>query len=319
MREFDFGPINLERQNQEPSQNISHSIVREDGEVKSGGDRQISEILVNFGQIEEKQREKEHKGKDSGNSSKKSDLPAGRHGWEPFNQEPSSEQRFVNLYGGVFSAQMELNRKKAEELVRVAALEGQIVLTSLSAIRNRPFEANPDGSVTAKRRLPWGEKPTEDVENPYFRVASIGEGWRVEICDQRIHQELAERYSGEKLQKKFVARFNQYLRTAIWKIVKDEKLTSKKDHEIAIKWFNTIAFPLFEGGVLIFGSAYNLRSVLVIVGGLFFFFHPFINIIRKLGHDSHRNLTSFYEYLMPQIEFDRIGRGFLYLNLKGQI
>lgn len=238
--------------------------------------------------------------------------------WEPFNTEPTSEQRFINLYGGVYSAQMELNRIKAEGLIRVAAIEGNIVLTSLSASRTRSIEVNPDGSVTAKRRLFWGEKPVEDKENPYCKVTSIPEGWRIEICDQRILDELLEKFAGEKLQKKFVATFNQFLRAGIWQALRKEKLTSVKDKEIGLKY--TVE-GLIVGSAPIFAlsGGYNIADVGFFPG--FFIAHDLINIIvivQKRGNRGRKTLNSLIDYFMPFVEIDRVLRGSAYLNLKGR-
>lgn len=251
-----------------------------------------------------------------GNPRKKFDgLLAGRQVWEPFNSEPESAQRFINLYGGNFAQDMKLNRKNTERLIRVAALEGNIILTSLSPSRTRSIDINPDGSTTAKRRLFWDENP-DDKENPYHRVTSIPEGWRVEICDQRIRDELAEKFAGEKLQKKFVAKFNQHLRAGLWQVLWKEKLTTRKNPYFAGKVFHSLLYPaIFAGWSLIGG----LKLPDLVGVGFVFIAYGIHNCLTYLDDARmRRSLRSFYEYFMPVIEVDRVARARVYLNLKGR-
>ena len=234
--------------------------------------------------------------------------------WEPFNTEPAPNQRFINLYGGNFAQNMELNRKKAERLIQVAALEGIVILSSLSPSRTRSLEVNPDGTATGKRGLFWGEKP-EDVENPYHRVTPIPEGWKIEICDQKIHQELAEKYSGEELQKKFVTRFNQHLRAGIWQAVWKEKLTSVKDEDI-IRKYSVEGMMVGSAPIFALTGGYDIPDLGFIPG--YFIAHGFISTIGKMRGNQLRTLNSWWNYFTPFVEIDRVIRGFSYLNLKGR-
>lgn len=237
--------------------------------------------------------------------------------WEPFNAEPHHpSQNFVNLYSGLFSTQMELNRKNAERLIQVAALEGNIILTSLLMSRTRSAEVNPDGTATGKRRLFWDENP-DDAENPYHRVTPIPEGWRIEICDQRIRDELSEKYSGEKLQKKFAAKFNEYLRTGIQQAVLGEKLTTRTDLYFGRKLVTSLGYPTVIAGWSAFGGLtpgdLDGIGILLLVYGMNNALPYFDNNERV-----HRSLRSFYEYFMPEIEIDRVLRGIAFVNLKGR-
>ncbi len=73
--------------------------------------------------------------------------------WEPFSKDSEPDQKFINLYGGNYYQDMELNRKRAEQLIRVSALQGVVTLQSLSTSRRRGIDINPDGSVTSKKKL----------------------------------------------------------------------------------------------------------------------------------------------------------------------
>lgn len=139
--------------------------------------------------------------------------------WEPFLNEPDSEnQRFIVTYSGPYAQRLEINRKNAERLMEVAALDGKIVVTDLVPERGRSISGvNPDGSVSAKRRLFWGERfPTSvDEESKYSRITLIPEGWRVEIAGQKILEDLIERKSNKQLDRRFVIGFNGELKSAI--------------------------------------------------------------------------------------------------------
>lgn len=236
--------------------------------------------------------------------------------WEPFSQRPIRVNRFFNLYDGNYAQDMEINRERVEQAIKVAGLEGDIVLTSLSYSRTRSLEANPDGSVAAKRGLLWGEKP-EDAENPYHRATPIPEGWRIEICDQKIRDELSEKYSGEKLQKKFVAKFNQNLRAGIWEALWKEKLTAKKDSNSAFKLRVSLLYPAVAAGLSALGG-FTLRDLYVI--GFVLLAYGVNNYLSFFVDDGRyrRSLRSFYEYFMPPVEIDRIIRGLAFVNLKGR-
>mgnify|MGYP001578213686 CR=1 FL=1 len=79
-------------------------------------------------------------------------------GFEPFvNPEQNQKDNlFVNAYAGSFSQNMELNRKAIEQTLRLAHLDGKIVLTSLAYSRNRSIDGvNSDGSTPAKKSVFW--------------------------------------------------------------------------------------------------------------------------------------------------------------------
>lgn len=247
--------------------------------------------------------------------------------WEPFLQEPAGNNRFLNFYNGNYAQDMEINRKRVEQAIKVAGLEGNVVLTSLSYSRTRSIEANPDGSVAGKKGSFWGEKP-EDAENPYHRVTSIPEGWRIEICDQRIHDELSRKYSGEKLKKKNIESINRHLRAGIWQAVWKEKLSFTQDNlrpiKAVVSFFPLIAEPIrfITKGDL--GSHALPIDIGIEIIGYFMIYNVGLNlatvIYDKVNHSnvSQRNLTSFYEIFMPLLEVDRAARAFAYLNIKGR-
>ncbi len=236
--------------------------------------------------------------------------------WEPISQEPTENNRFLNFYHGNYAQDMEINRKRVEQAIKVAGLEGNVVLTSLSYSRTRSIEANPDGSVASKRGLLWGEKP-EDVENPYHRITSIPEGWRVEICDQRIMDELSEKYSAEALKKKTVESINRYLRAGMREAVRREKFTTEKDSHLGVKVISSLAFPAFVVGLSASTGLELKLADLYGIGAVFLAYWLFNSSMHVSG-DEIRSFQSVYEYFMPSVEVDRFLRGWAYLNLKGR-
>lgn len=247
--------------------------------------------------------------------------------WEPFSTNTEPDQKFINLYGGNYAEDMELNRRKVEQLISVSALQGVVVLESLSQARRRAIDINPDGSVTSKKRLFWGEKP-EDKENPYHKITSIPEGWKIEICDQRIRDELSEKHSGEQLRKEFAESFNRHLREGIWEGVWNEKIKGQKDPFFRTKIITSLMFPAISTSLSASGgfTIYDLYSILPVLVG-----YAAINFSSRFQDKDlerlrqfirtpkiGRNLESFYEYFMPRVEIDRVLRGFAFANLKGR-
>ena len=118
--------------------------------------RRILEMLARLGGRREEKKKLPSKNVNTSN------------GWEPFNTDlDPTNQKFINLYGGVFSQQMELLRPKVEELLRVAAIDGKVVLTTMSADRKRSISGvTSEGAVMARRGLFWGEKIVREYEQP---------------------------------------------------------------------------------------------------------------------------------------------------------
>ena len=262
-------------------------------------------------------------------------------GFEPFinGEENGDSNLFVNLYGGNFSQKMELNRKGVEKALKIARLDGQVFLTSLSPNRQRAIEANPDGSVSAKRFLLFGKKIEENQENnPLSQVVAVPQGWRIEVNDTRITQELTEKKIGDdKLQRAFIRRFNRAFKEGLFECVWREKMSSEKN-----KHFNeTVFFSLLP--ILIYAGVYFFvkgPSLPVAVGAVILTYGIYNSLgklttkgIRDLenvlkeddpsfspGRSSflRQNFDSFSEYFMPLVEVDKVIETFVYLESKGR-
>ena len=239
--------------------------------------------------------------------------------WEPFNLEPHQSQNFVNLYSGLFSQQMELNRRNAERLLQVAGIEGKVIIDDLPMDRSRSIAGvNSDGSVTARKRLFWGEK-IQDEDKSHSLVKSVPEGWRIEIPGQDIMDELLRKESKVPLGKRFASRFNQSLRTAMGGVIVREKLTAEKDPYFVRRLVESLIFPALSvylsssDGFTLYALDNGIRFILLMYGAM--------NCgSRVFGAERmiQRSLRSFYEYLMPMIEIDRVLRGLAFANLKGR-
>lgn len=264
-------------------------------------------------------------------------------GFEPFvNPEPLENALFVNGYAGNLAQQMELNRKGVERVLKIAHLDGQVFLTSLSPDRQRSAEANPDGSVTKKRFLLWGEKIEDEHANPLRRVIPTPEGWTIEINDTRIREELEKRnLTKEKLQTEFVRQFNSQLKQGLLESIWREKCSDIKDPHLKIKKYFTIG-PIFIQTVAHapFFMATPLRATSLAVG-LTILSYGAINLIGQLSNIGIRNIKNeinrlnpnyfpekilsfrqnfdnLLEHFMPQVEIDKVVRSVFFLGFKGE-
>lgn len=242
--------------------------------------------------------------------------------------EPNPEPEkplFVNGYSGNFAQDMAFDEVKIGKALRIAHLDGVVSVVQMPQSRQRSIEANPDGSVSAKRNLIFGEdlEEKENRENPLKRVVSIPEGWRIEINDARITEELMQKkLTGEQLKKQFVKRFNSVLKGTIMECVLKEKLTGAKDGNFMFnsKVFVTLFTPSllfvmrnignfgkFNVGDVVEPLAYTPLSYLT------------INALNKIQRDSLReNIDHLWEYFMPPIEIDKVAETFIYLLTKGR-
>lgn len=286
-----------------------------------GGVSQLGESLrvgerfkeIRFG-LQQESNNHRKEGEDSGETNdKRSD------GFEPFvNPEGSDENLFVNNYGGNFSQKMELNRKGVETALKIAHLDGQVFLASLPPSRSRSAEAQGE-ELAAKRFLFFGEKTQKaEEENPYKRVVSVPEGWRIEINDSRITDELTERkLSGKRLQKTFVSRFNGLVKEGIRESVWREKLSSEKDKNFLWK----ISFSLFNPTLGLMFSVlhkFDPAEVAFEMGITLFAFNIFNIHDTLMQSPLRRNLDHVWEYFMPRVEIDKVARAYAYLAGKGR-
>ncbi len=232
--------------------------------------------------------------------------------WEPFNLEPNPNQKFVNLYSGPFSQQMELNRANADRLLDVAGIQGQIILTDVPMDRSRGIAGiNSDGSVTKRRGLFWGEKLEEDQSQAL--VKPTPDGWRIEIPGQEIIEELSRQESKTPLDKRFTGRFNQVIRDSIREIIFREKLTTEKDVRLSSKAILS-AMPLFNG--ILNGSVALINDSIILLLTAFAFPLVMYGITNKKF--PIRTLKDRYEYIMPFVEIDRYIRGVIFTKNKGR-
>jgi hypothetical protein len=268
--------------------------------------------------------------------------------FEPF-EIPESDQEdrlFVNLYGGHHAKDMELNIKTAEKTLKLAHLEGQIFLMSLPPSRNRSLDANADGSVSAKKSVFWGEKLDEEKDNPYYKVTSIPQGWKIEINDQKMMEQLMkEKINPKQKQRIFINKFNSFAKSSLESCIKKEKLSSVKDRYFKHKLFSSLVIPVLQTGFRLYLHNFSLieysrwRDVLSAMVGTFVTY-TFINLLsgisnrrtRHLHEQSKesgqklnlnkstidRKLDHPWEWIMPEVEIDKVIGSFLRLNVFSQ-
>lgn len=239
------------------------------------------------------------------------------HGRPKPNEPKPTRKFFVDDYTGNFAQQMIITNH-AEQALRIANLDGSVLLTSMSPSRQRSIDANPDGSVTSKRNLIFGEKINQDdQENPLRRVAATPNGWSIEINDTRITDELMERnLTKPELQKQFTDRFNSVLRGAIMECVWREKLTDEKDKDATSKKVRASLLPpiISITGRLIAGIKLNTIDHIILVAVSAPLTYAVINILNL----SERKIDHLWENFMPEVEIDKVARTYAYLSLKGR-
>ena len=273
----------------------------------------------NDGRIE---NNKESVGKEG---SRKTDVQK-HDGFEPFvkngdnGEQGDKEELFVNLYGGSYSQKMKLNRRGVERALKIAHLEGQVFLTTLAPSRSR---AEAQGNELAAKRFLLFERKTQKAkeENPLKRVVSVPEGWRIEINDQRLTDELTEKkLAGQELQRAFIQRFNGQFKDALKECVWMEKLSSEKDKSFRGKAFFSLINP--TGGFILSAlDKFDPATVAIATGSALIVFSALNSLTRlfsPLPLPFGRNIDHVWEFLMSSIEIDKVGRTFAYLEGKGR-
>lgn len=307
MLERDFNGINSNQEQTTYDYRVTHS-TEDTRSQKSGEEekevRKILEVLAKIGKQDNRPEDSTSKSTENGKVG---------NFWEPFLSEPTPDERFINLYGGNFAQQMELARGKVEELIRIAGLDGKIVLTELTSERKRQISGvTSEGAIMGKKGLFFGEKLDED-EKQFFQVLPTPSGWKIEISGQEILEQLMSKTSKRPLERRFVAIFNQSLRIALAQVIVNEKL-SVKDGKIRLKYIHEALRVVLWGG---FTTIVGLEF-LPYAATMYVFSNGIWNSFDKLQHRPTRTLNSLLDYLMPSIEIDRVIRGLLYLNLKGR-
>ena len=224
----------------------------------------------------------------------------------------------MNGYNGNFAKRMELNRERIERVLKIAHLDGQVFLTTLSPSRQRSIEANPDSSTTAKKRLFFGEKidDFQDKIDPPYRTVPIKEGWRIEINDGKIMEDLNEKkLTGEKRQKTFTKKFSQLLNTSLFECIWKEKMTDVKDEHFRRKFLHFVLNPVT--GLFAWAPKLFQLDLSSIVGFTLTCFaaNALYNLLRLY---MPRKFDAPWEYLMPPVEIDKVARSAFFLAFKGR-
>lgn len=240
-------------------------------------------------------------------------------GFEPFvdPEESQEDNLFVNNYGGAYSQKMELNRKGVERALQIAHLDGKVFLSSLSGSRSR---AEAQGNELAARRFLIFDRKNQktEEENLYKRVASVPEGWKIEINDQRITDELMEkRLAGEELQKEFIGRFNTLFKQGIRESVWREKMSSEKDdyfrHKLLLSIMYSSVNALGFAPISIVQPSFYISAAIGTPPLLF----SVVNSLSR-GNFGRINIDKPWEVFMPPVEVDKVARTYAYLGGKGR-
>jgi hypothetical protein len=241
------------------------------------------------------------------------------NGFEPF-EVPESEQQgnlFINSYHGHLASRMELNRNVIERTLKIAHLDGQVFLTSFVSSRNRSLDANSDGSVSQKKTIFIGEdlRKAEENENAYSRVISIPQGWRIEINDQRMMEELmGKNISADKREKIFIGKFNYLTERNLEECILREKFSSIKDRYFKYKLIISLFAPAFQMSVSRFTDG-NYAEAAGFTVGTYILWNALDRLVGR--KDCRKNIDHIWEYAMPYVEVDKAVESLVYLNAFG--
>ncbi len=242
-------------------------------------------------------------------------------GFEPFvGGSSNSSDLFINGYNGNFAQHMELNRKGIERVLKVAHLDGKVVLTSSISSR-KPSTESQGNELVAKRKLFFGEKiEDDDKAGPFHRVISTPDGWRIEVNDTRIRKELEKKkLTGRKLQKEFVKAFNNEFVQGVWGCVWREKFTSAKVKNAKLRMGVMLFFNI--GVPLILSIPYPSPDIITRIGWVAAgegAISLALAISSVMFGETLRHYDALWERFMPFVEVDKVGRTFLHLSLKNK-
>lgn len=240
-----------------------------------------------------------------------------RKGFEPFvGSEQDSFYLFVNAYNGIYARDMALNRKAVERTLQLAHLDGKVILANSSLSRSRAIDGpNPDGSVAQKRNTVFGAKLEDDKENPLYKVTPIPKGWRIEINDNKLMEDIQKNknLTAEQTKKQFIGRFNELTRKGLMESVLKEKLTSIKNKDLKIKLFSSLFPPAFAAFSILLDVNSKAAILTILIQNVL------INI-QSADRSSyvHRHIDHPFEFTMPMVEIDKVIEAAAYLNTKGR-
>jgi hypothetical protein len=154
-------------------------------------------------------------------------------GWEPITEVPPSDTLVCN-YDGPFAQHLELNRPVIDRFLSIASLDGRVLITDSKLKRPHATpDINPDGSVSSKGVLRWGEKPQVEPskQNLYFQVNPDPKGWTIAINGSEIAEGLISNSNPDvrAIKEQFSRKTNHYLRIGLKESLLKEKCTTIKD------------------------------------------------------------------------------------------
>ena len=154
--------------------------------------------------------------------------------WEKVSEIQPSD-RFVCTYGGNFSQVLELNRSVIERFLQIGGLDGRVLLqeSKVKKPQSMPDGLNPDGSLTGRGSLRFGQKlETDDkAKNPYIQVESDALGWTISINGGLITEDLTKKQglTAREMTGQFGQKFNHFLGESFNQALIKDKFTFTKD------------------------------------------------------------------------------------------
>lgn len=241
---------------------------------------------------------------------------------------------FVCTYGGNFAEALEIDVHQVNKFLDIASLDGRVLFQESKVRRPQPVPEgiNPDGSVTGRGSLRWGQKIEGYVENkkqnPYFQVEPDEAGWVISVNGGLIQEDLTKRgLGGREMIRPFASKFNYYTSVGLREALLKDKFTTSGDPKLRGRLVGTLFYiwiatpgPGIGWNVL---SWSTLASLLFLDNYLFHLENE--DEFRKLKRSGNqgrifpwnrRTVKNRLEIFAPPLELDRTMLAYGYLDWK---
>jgi hypothetical protein len=254
-------------------------------------------------------------------------------GWEPITEVNPSEN-FMCTYGGSFAQNLAINRRQIETFLDIASLDGRVLLqeSKVKKPQTLPDGINPDGSVSGRGSLRWGQKiETEDSkkkQNPYFQVEPDEAGWVISVNGDLIQADLAKKgLPGREMAEPFADKFEFFTRVGLKEALLKDKFSYAKDQALSgrflptgityLEYYKLITNPGLETAFWAFvNSAFQLTISASFLRTGLRRDRVIANPLGNIAHLPRRTIKTPLEMLGPSLELDRALVAYGYLDLQ---
>lgn len=138
-------------------------------------------------------------------------------------------------YSGAYAQYLEINKPLVERFLEISALDGRVLLAESRFKKpQHPPDINPDGSVTRKGGLRWGERPNLEPKEPgnlYYQVKRDSQGYAIALNGDLITEDLLKKpdANARDITEQFARRFDGYFMKGLREILWRDKFTLESD------------------------------------------------------------------------------------------